>query len=362
MADTTAVSLCNSALMELGVAASNFITALSDGTRNSDYCGQAYDESLEQELRAHNWNFAKSRVKLSEADMGTWAVAQEGTHVFGDAAAADSKHAGLLFLNTAGAQMKQVRINVAAFTASGIAAAKIYTDVSGSPAVQVGGDSDSQTISATGEVKFTWSSNIPALAAGTSYWCIVSNDDDTTLNVTLDDVTDQGANYASGKHDTLTSIADASGTFTAADEWRFEVLLEPLSGFDFLYSLPSDYLRVVAAYDSDADTGDMRYELVDGKLATNSNQVFLTYIRDEATVTNFDPLFRDALVFRIARKLAVPVTGSRTILAEMRQEYNAAIRRARSVDAIEDYPEQFPESSWTAARRSSRSTDWGVGG
>lgn len=206
MSSTTAVAICNDALVRLGIAISNKITALGDGTKLSDLCNQVYDESLEQELRAHAWNFAKARVQLA--------------------------------------------------------------------------------------------------------------------------------------------------TSTAATT---------VSGFDFLYERPSDFLRTLRLHDSDADVGRLKYEMIGTRIATDSNQAYLTYVQDQTDVTTFDPLFRNVLSWRIAAELAIAVTGSTRIMDEMWKGYRRAVRKARSVDAIEDFPEEQPESSWSAIRGQGRSTDWGVG-
>src|SRR3546814_11313196 len=70
------------------------------------------------------------------------------------------------------------------------------------------------------DLTFTWTTK-PAVSAATTYWVVFS---DTTLDgtgrVTIGQCADQGAAYAAGFHDTITSIADASGGFTATRHLR----------------------------------------------------------------------------------------------------------------------------------------------
>jgi hypothetical protein len=358
MATYTSVDISNDALFRLGIAYSSKITALSDGTKYSDLCGQFYAKAVDQELRRHAWNFAKSRAKLSTCETATWATAASTGEEFGDAAEANAKYIGLLFPATTAGELKQVSINVATYTASGAVVARLYKNNSGSPGDQIGGDSDSQTISATGEYDFTWSSNIPTVAKATSYWVVLANADDTTLNCTLDVIADAGTSYASGAHDTVTSIADGSGSFSASYDWRISVQLNPLSGYDYLYDLPSDFLRMITVCGSDWDADSIPYELTDRKLACDSTTAYITYIRQETTVDNFDPLFMDVLAWRLARDLAISVTASAPLRREMGEEYKRAVRQAMAVDAIEDFPEQFPADSWITARGGSQEDDW----
>src|SRR3546814_9353003 len=95
-----------------------------------------------------------------------------------------------------------------------------------SPGVPVGIDSEPLPIDTVGVHTFTWTTK-PAVSAATTYWVVFS---DTTLDgtgrVTIGQCADQGAAYAAGFHDTITSIADASGGFTATRHLRAEVKVE----------------------------------------------------------------------------------------------------------------------------------------
>ena len=53
----------------------------------------------------------------------------------------------------------------------------------------------------------------------------------------------------------------------------------------------------------------------------------------------YDSLLYQALVFRMAWKLAFPVTRSNTVMQQMAQLYDAIVRDARAVDSQEGTPE-----------------------
>lgn len=59
---TSEVSICNLALQKLGAIR---ITALTDNSRNARAVAACYEQMRDRELRAHVWNFAKSRAQLA---------------------------------------------------------------------------------------------------------------------------------------------------------------------------------------------------------------------------------------------------------------------------------------------------------
>jgi len=62
------VSICTQALGLLGKPG---ITALTDGSPAAVKCSQFYTDTLDEVLRAHEWNFATTRVQLVQDFLGT---------------------------------------------------------------------------------------------------------------------------------------------------------------------------------------------------------------------------------------------------------------------------------------------------
>lgn len=60
--------------------------------------------------------------------------------------------------------------------------------------------------------------------------------------------------------------------------------------------------------------------------------------------------FQTLYATSLARSLAIPLANSATLYQRFDQRRKEELRAAKSIDAIEDFPEQFPESSWTAVR------------
>jgi|694.fasta_scaffold11784_2 hypothetical protein len=75
MADST--SICNSALAKLG---SGMIMSLTDDSKQAQFCSRFYDETRDEVLSSHRWNFAMRRATLSrlaDAPEFEWAFAYQ---------------------------------------------------------------------------------------------------------------------------------------------------------------------------------------------------------------------------------------------------------------------------------------------
>ena len=128
---------------------------------------------------------------------------------------------------------------------------------------------------------------------------------------------------------------------------------EPTFGYDYEYQLPSDWIRVVSVHDVDYDRAVVKYKIEGTKLLTNASTIYLRYIKVVTDANEMTADFREALAWRLAAELAFPIANSGTMHDRMMVGFKSALRRARSADAIEDYPENMPESSWTSVRHGS---------
>lgn len=142
-----------------------------------------------------------------------------------------------------------------------------------------------------------------------------------------------------------------------AHSWNFAVaraklgrLVEaPAFGFAYAYQLPSDFLRAVAIHDNPGG-GTVPYQIEGQRVLTDAEAIYLRYVRRIEDPNAFDALFREALAYRVAAELAVPIAQSSTLHEQMQRLSDRAVRRARGVDAQENYPEPLPDGSWLTAR------------
>lgn len=122
----------------------------------------------------------------------------------------------------------------------------------------------------------------------------------------------------------------------------------PAFGFASQFTLPtSPYcLRVisfwntsvnndVAAYDS-----NVMYKIEGRKVLSNEGSCSITYIARITDTEEYDSLLSSAIAHRLASETAYAITGSNSVAQAMQAMYDARLREAKGVDAMEGYPEQ----------------------
>ena len=125
----------------------------------------------------------------------------------------------------------------------------------------------------------------------------------------------------------------------------------PIIDWEFKFTLPTDpyCLRVL---DVRTVTGDIKLDFaIQGReLLTEESAIDITYIQRLEDTMLYDSLLYQALVFRMAWKLAFPVTRSNTVMQQMAQLYDAIVRDAREVDSQEVTPETIETDALTDLR------------
>ena len=125
----------------------------------------------------------------------------------------------------------------------------------------------------------------------------------------------------------------------------------PIIDWLYKFTLPTDpyCLRVL---DVRTVTGDIKldHEIQGRELLTEESTVDITYIQRLEDTTLFDALLYQALVFRMAWKMAFPITRSHTVMSQMGTMYEAVVREARTIDSQEGTPEQIETDALTDLR------------
>lgn len=135
----------------------------------------------------------------------------------------------------------------------------------------------------------------------------------------------------------------------------------PVAEFDYEFTLPSDFIRVVRVSDNDAGVGDLVYDIYQGKLYADSNTVYLLYVYKETDPNLMPPDFREALAWALAYDISYPMTDSNNVRETLERGMRRAIARAKTVDAQENYPDPIPAGSWVSGRFGTGSEWWGRG-
>lgn len=155
---------------------------------------------------------------LTSETIGTWPDTPTSTRTTGTSSSID--HAGFRFTPSVSATVTQVKWNVNVVNTSGTFHFELWSDSAGSPGTQIGSDGDGVLINSTGDKTLTHSSP-PSVTSGTPYWIIFQDAGTGSIDV---QVVANNASYGSGRHNTITSIAD--GQLPSSEDYRVEVTIE----------------------------------------------------------------------------------------------------------------------------------------
>lgn len=129
----------------------------------------------------------------------------------------------------------------------------------------------------------------------------------------------------------------------------------PAFEWDYEYQLPSDFIRVVSVHNNSDARDRLPYKIEGGKILTDAQDVYLRYIARIEDPNEMPPTFRSALSKLLASRLAVTLAQSTALSKEMYGQFiDEDLPTAKSVDAVQDHPEQLPESSWITERYGGR--------
>lgn len=123
----------------------------------------------------------------------------------------------------------------------------------------------------------------------------------------------------------------------------------PAFGFTNQYTLPTDpyCLRVLSFWDANVDNEVAAYDSrtsfkIEGrKVLSDAGECRITYIGRITDTEQYDSLLSSTVAHRLASEIAYAVTGSNSLANSMQQLYEARLREARSIDAMEGTPDRI---------------------
>ena len=138
--------------------------------------------------------------------------------------------------------------------------------------------------------------------------------------------------------------------------------IAPTFGYEFIYPLPGDCVRV--AYVNDIfngldfaeyrNTDDSEYKIEANTIVTSfSSPLQLRYVADVTDTNAFDAYFVEALAWRIAAEACETITQSLQKANKMEMGYKTAINTAKSAGSMENPPISLPDNTWLMSRTSS---------
>ena len=128
----------------------------------------------------------------------------------------------------------------------------------------------------------------------------------------------------------------------------------PAFGYTKRFVLPADWLRNVSINGYDADEVDYEVETIAGggkRLLMDYETLNLVYIWKNTDVSTWDPMLVEACEYKMAAKMAYPITQDKELGNYWMGVYNNFIRQARTVDGQDESPQRFGSSLILEARR-----------
>lgn len=122
---------------------------------------------------------------------------------------------------------------------------------------------------------------------------------------------------------------------------------EPLWGYDNLFPLPSDCVRVIELEDPYA-----RYKVEGLNILTDEDAPLnIKYIKRVTDPNQFDSLFIDTFVLFLAAEMCYGFTGSSSLAGQLLLEAKAKLKEADLMQSKEDTPDEISFSDdWIFAR------------
>ena len=132
----------------------------------------------------------------------------------------------------------------------------------------------------------------------------------------------------------------------------------PAFGFAYQFSLPTDpyCLRVISFWNSNVNNdvaaydSNVMFKIEGRKVLSNEGTCSIIYIARVTDTEQYDPLLSSTIAHRLASETAYAITGSNSLAQSMYALYQARLSEARSMDALEGYPEQLQADTYTNTR------------
>lgn len=125
-------------------------------------------------------------------------------------------------------------------------------------------------------------------------------------------------------------------------------------GYDFAYAYPTDCLFAREIWQETELLAPTPFEVVSGTsgrmVVTDEADAVLEYTARVTDSAQFDPLFVQALSYRLAAEIAMPITRSVTVAQAMLNLYRNSVAMATTIDGREGKTDPEHPNSYIQAR------------
>lgn len=140
--------------------------------------------------------------------------------------------------------------------------------------------------------------------------------------------------------------------------WRFAVSrnipskLAEVPEFEYSskFQLPVDLIRLTSVFTMDEGHSVLDWEMEGDTVLCNEDSIAIKYIKDIEDVFIFSAGFTQALAARLAVDLAIPLTESRSLQADMAKLYTDKLNGAITLNSMQGQQEHFVSNQYTRVR------------
>ena len=146
--------------------------------------------------------------------------------------------------------------------------------------------------------------------------------------------------------------------------WNFAIRRTSLSpvdgtppfGWDYRFRKPAaqndhqGWLRTLGVWEDAGETVPADWDAEGPYILANVDLLYLRFVADITNVSNWDPLFAEALMLKLASELAVALANSNQMHDTYYAAAEKAFARARAVDGMDGKPIDLPMGTWETAR------------
>lgn len=124
----------------------------------------------------------------------------------------------------------------------------------------------------------------------------------------------------------------------------------PAFGYDNEFQLPVDP-KCLKVLDINEDVpGDNPYQIEGDKLLTDDSTCKIRYIAELTDTQSYGPMLTEAIEILLASYLAIPITGNRTLAAELKKEYAEILMNNLAVDNQQGTKQEVVSTDLTEVR------------
>lgn len=137
---------------------------------------------------------------------------------------------------------------------------------------------------------------------------------------------------------------------------KLSVATTSLGKWSYAYTYPNDALSVRSILQADDAADPIKFEIalkddnVSKVILTNQENAELVYTAKVTDATLFDALFIQALSWRIASEVAMPLTRDANAMQSAYQMYQSIVADAQLADARESYDTIERDAEWVRGR------------